>query len=144
MFVGFVNNDSYGSNALASVFVEKERRRLASEGTAGGGGGSGGGSGGGGNAGLDGSQTAAAAGLPSSRRQSTGMSAAGSGGRLILSSSPPFLSVDRRASASAPSAESARVAAAGDLMASLRRLIGFWLFFHEMARSPSLTKVCFF
>ena len=80
---------------------------------------------------------------PSSYPFRVSNSTAGGGGVLLLSASPPFLSVDRRPGAAGAAGLAARAGgrAEDDAMASLRRLIGLWLFFHEMVRSSSLAKV---
>ncbi|CAN0098433.1 unnamed protein product [Scytosiphon promiscuus] len=83
----------------------------------------------------------------------TDIGGGGSGEGLLLSAPAPFLSVERRSSSGPAAATSAAVAVrhrsaahlgrghgGDDAVASLRRLIGLWLFFHEMVRSPSLAK----
>lgn len=90
--------------------------------------------------------TAAMAAPPSSHPFRVSNSSGGAGGGvLLLSESPPFLSVDRRTAAEGAPPGLAAGAAGGrgedDAMESLRRLMGLWLFFHEMARSSSLAKV---
>lgn len=167
IFVNFVNSEAYGPTALADAFVEIEgrRRRAGARGVgiaAGVVAGDAPGNNGSGDGSLRGRAAAAATvvvaakGLaprpveeteaatststtavpPSSYPFRVSNSGGGSGGVLLLSASPPFLSVDRRTAA--------RVAGGrgeDDAMASLRRLIGLWLFFHEMVRSSSLAKV---
>lgn len=170
IFVNFVNSEAYGPTALADAFVEIEGRRRQAAGAGAGVGvgiaagvvtGTGTGTMSGGDDSLRGRAAAAAKGLtprpvegaeaptsssavpPSSYPFRVSNSTAGGGGVLLLSASPPFSSVDRRPGAAGAAGLAARAGgrAEDDAMASLRRLIGLWLFFHEMVRSSSLAKV---
>lgn len=100
---------------------------------------------------------AAAAAAITTALSSSHPTASGNGGgeRFLLSGAAPFLSAERRASSSGAVVTTAAGALAvrdrqgggssqghgEDAVASLRRLIGLWLFFHEMVRSSSLAKV---
>lgn len=167
IFVNFVNSEAYGPTALVDAFVEIEGRRRRGGVGIGAGVGVGEGPGNGNGNGDDSLRGRAAAALatnglsarpveetnaptettttttavpPPSYPFRVSKSNAGGGGALLLSASPPFLSVDRRPAGAAGLA--ARVGRGDDdAMASLRRLIGLWLFFHEMVRSSSLAKV---
>ncbi|CAB1121159.1 unnamed protein product [Ectocarpus sp. CCAP 1310/34] len=134
VFVTFVNSEAYGPTALADVFAEIEReggrRRCQQE---------------------EDATTAMAAAGPTERPLSNATivppplsSSCGSGGI-----SNGGAGGERLGAGSSPAAAAVGAVARGgggggvgndDTMASLRRLIGLWLFFHEMARSSSLAS----
>ncbi|CAN0155415.1 unnamed protein product, partial [Ectocarpus sp. 8 AP-2014] len=133
VFVTFVNSEAYGPTALADVFAEMERegrRRCQQE--------------------EDATAATAVAGpterplsnatitppRPSSSRGSGGISNGGAGGERLDAASSPVVAVGAVARGGGGSGGVGN----DDTMASLRRLIGLWLFFHEMARSSSLAS----
>lgn len=162
IFVTFVNSDAYGPTALADAFVEIEGRRRRTDGV---------GAaarvglhiGVGVEGGNRSGDTVSAAPVATTKGPPPGQveepvtpgtatvatpghgngGGGGGGGVLLVSASRPFLSADRRTPEAAAAGLPARAAGRGgdDAMASLRRLIGLWLFFHEMVRSSSLAKV---